>query len=124
MLIIICLVIELEGDILALQWTEQENVIFIEILDNYRKSIKGRTDKEIRDITRSYALRIFDNHTIIQKRSIQAIYEHLTYFDDLMAGVKSKNFYARKDELYFNQKPREDGNKTSNPARVIRDKNK
>jgi hypothetical protein len=109
-------------DILALRWTEQENVIFIGILEDYRKSSKGKTDKEIRNITRSYAQRIFDNHTIIQKRSIQAIYEHLTYFDDLMAGIKSKDYYARKDEPYFNLKPRQDGNMISNPARVIRDK--
>lgn len=65
---------------------------------------------------------MYDENKILNNRTIQAISEHISYFDDLMAGVKSKDYYALKDEKHFNKMPREDNNKNSNAARVIRNK--
>jgi hypothetical protein len=108
---------------MAKQWSEQENKAFIDIVDTYREAIINKSEKEVRDITLRYSKTLKkENHQLLSERTEQAVYEHLSYFDDLLAGVRTKDFFARKDESYFGKKPRLNNNLDINLARVIRNK--
>ncbi|MDN4073079.1 hypothetical protein [Fictibacillus terranigra] len=106
------------------QWTETENEIFSIILDRYRDDIRGKDKKQVKKVTRIYAEKLYSANQILQSRTIQSVDEHLSYFDDLTAGVGSKEDFAKKDEKYYGKIPRSDNSFISNPARVIRSKEK
>jgi hypothetical protein len=105
-------------------WTETENKLFLNILYTYRDDIRGKENRQIVQITKEYAYILYRENQILESRTLQAIYEHLSYFDDLTAGVGSLEEFAKKDGKYFSKNPRTDNSVKSNPARVFRSKEK
>ncbi|MED2974874.1 hypothetical protein P4361_21895 [Fictibacillus sp. B-59209] len=106
------------------QWTESENLPFLFVLDSYRDDIKGKNKQLVIEVTRGYAEKLYKENQILNLRTIQAIVEHLSYFDDLTAGVGTKKDFAIKDERYFGKNLRSDNSIKPNPARVFRSKEK
>jgi hypothetical protein len=106
------------------RWTKDENELFARVLMRYRNDICDKEKKKVIEVTRRYAERLHQSYDLLHSRTNQAIYEHLTYFDDLTAGVGSPENYAIKDQLLFGKTPRFENNVTSNLARVIRSKDK
>jgi hypothetical protein len=51
----------------------------------------------------------------------QAVYEHLTYFDDLLEGIGTISNYGRKDSIYFG-KLKSGIRQTQHPLRVLRNR--
>jgi hypothetical protein len=99
------------------QWTEAENQLFLFVLDSYRDDIRGKNKQLVIEITRGYAEKLYRENQILNFRTIQAIVEHLSYFDDLTAGVGSRKDFAKKDERHFGNKPRSDNSIKPNPVK-------
>lgn len=93
---------------MATQWTDKENDIFINVMALYRSEIHNKNEKTVKKITTNYAKHLHQQHPILQDRTIHAVDEHLSYFDDLLAGVGSEKDYAIKDAKYYNTMPRTD----------------
>lgn len=104
---------------MAKHWTAIENQQFIDIMKQYRESIKDQKEaKSIKKITDSFVNDLLLN-SVLANRSKQAIYEHITYFDDLLDGISKKENYSKKDGIYFNTERRE-YKAHHNPLRVWR----
>lgn len=114
------------------QWTIPENELFVDIMTKYRKDIRGKEDEEVKEITQKYAEVLYKENRILESRTIQAILEHLAYFDDLLAGIGTADNYAQKDTFigenkingknYFGKLPRDFNINERNPARIFRAK--
>lgn len=102
------------------RWTDGENELFINLIDEYRLSIAGLKSDSIKVKTREFAFKMKQQFELLQERTEQAIYEHLTYFDDLLAGSGQLTDYAKKDAKYFAKHARPDGVTDFNEARVFR----
>jgi hypothetical protein len=81
-------------------WTNQENQIFVDLMPEYRKATYQQSIQTIREVTKDYVDQL-RSHPLITDRSQQAVYEHLTYFDDLLEGIGSTDNYGAKDGIYF-----------------------
>jgi hypothetical protein len=68
------------------RWNEQEDRIILELLDDYRESIRDKSDKEIKEITWATAERVYNTYECLQECTVQAIYERISYIDDLLAS--------------------------------------
>ncbi|RBW68035.1 hypothetical protein [Bacillus taeanensis] len=91
---------------MAEEWSEEENKIFVNIIANYRTVIAGK-DKETKEVlTWKVAKKLHRKYELLEKRNVQAVYEHLSYIDDLVAGVGMQQDYQQKEEQYFNMYPR------------------
>ncbi|WP_394532803.1 hypothetical protein C1N83_27960 (plasmid) [Priestia aryabhattai] len=102
-------------------WSDEQNSIFEDIMDQYRSSIVNKDAQQIKRITNDYSFEMKKKYeNLLINRSERSIYEHLAYFDDLLAGVGHPDDYAKKDYKYFGSKNRFDGNKETNPARIWR----
>ncbi|WAH37042.1 hypothetical protein [Alicyclobacillus dauci] len=92
-------------------WTTDENDIIEQSIDEYRQAIDGRSDKIVNGITKSYAERLHRANPLLRHRTPNAISEHLSYFDDLLAGAGTPNDYAKKDAHKFGSRQRLNGSK-------------
>lgn len=104
---------------MSVTWTDLENQAFISCMEQYRTDIKGKSTNEIKAITREYAMNLIIKHRL-NNRTEQAVYEHLSYYDDLLAGVGTAKNYAIKDSKYFSTIKRSDRSLIHNPSRVMR----
>jgi hypothetical protein len=100
-------------------WTDHENLVIISCIEQYRSDITGKSTNTIRAITKEYVNNLIDKQNL-NNRTEQAVYEHLSYFDDLLAGVGTPKNYAKKDSKHFSTLTRSDNNTNHNPARVMR----
>lgn len=106
-------------------WTDFQNAVFFEILDEYRNEISDKNPQEIKEVTKQWANKLKQQYgDLLAKRSDRAIYERLGYLDDLLAGVKEDRLYAKKDQSLFGSKKRNNGNVKSNPAHIWRNSKK
>lgn len=103
-------------------WSNEENEIFLDIMTEYRKQIQKQEDNDVKFITRKFSVYLKENYEKLSHRSEQAIYEHLSYFDDLLAGAGHIQDYALKDYQFYKRLLRPNGETRNNPARVWRKK--
>lgn len=101
-------------------WTKEENQVFVDLMPTYRKATENQDKKTIRQITEKYVTDLL-SHPLITGRSWQAVYEHLTYFDDLLEGIGTTKNYGAKDNIYFG-KLKSGMRQTQHPLRVLRNK--
>lgn len=104
---------------MARRWSSEENELFIYIINDYRADIFQKSQKETIEVARKYAKQMSVT-PLLQGRTEQAIFEHLTYFDELLAGLGDKKNYAIKDEAYFGTKKRMNDNMSYVSVRVWR----
>lgn len=104
------------GNIMANEYTDEENqMIFIQNMNEYRNLIKGETEKEIERITKNYAKTLVKQYKL-KDRTANGIAERLVYFDNLLAGVEFlfKYYLDSSFEKYFGLLPRVGDDKTPN----------
>ncbi|KQO18063.1 hypothetical protein [Paenibacillus sp. Leaf72] len=102
------------------RWTDEENELFIKLIDEYRKAIAEQERSVVKAITRDFAFKLKRESELLQERTEQAIYEHLAYFDDLLAGAGEITDYAKKDVKHFAKHTRPNGGRELNVARIFR----
>ncbi|MCF2650546.1 MULTISPECIES: hypothetical protein [Bacillaceae] len=100
-------------------WTPIKNEPFINIMDDYRREIENKDAKATKEITRQYAHRLYQEYEILSEHTENAVYEHLSYFDDLLAGISNMK-HAKKDIGYYGNFPRTFNKNKLNLARVMR----
>jgi hypothetical protein len=106
--------------VMAKQWTREENEMFVHIMPAYRSAVENQNRRQMRQITEQYVTDIL-SHPLLKTRSRQAVYEHLTYFDDLLAGIGTSSNYGAKDSVYFGKLP--SGTRVAqHPLRVLRNR--
>jgi hypothetical protein len=103
---------------MANRWTNEENQIFVDIMPEYRLAMEKQSIQSIKHITEQY---VTDLHPLLNGRSRQAVYEHLTYFDDLLEGIGTAENYGGKDGVYFG-KLKSGIRQTPHPLRVMRNR--
>lgn len=101
-------------------WTDEENDIFIQLIDEYRNAIAGKEPSSVKSMTKDFAFRMKKESELLQERTERAIYEHLAYFDDLLAGAGELRDYAKKDAKYFGSHVRLNRDAEFNAARIVR----
>lgn len=99
------------------QWQPEENDIFIKVIDAYRQQIHGKSEQEVDRLTKTFAKQLLVDYPLFEGRSEKAVFEHLSYFDDLLAGAGDESFYAKKDLGYFGTVKRQNGDKEWNRAK-------
>jgi hypothetical protein len=105
---------------MAKRWTREENEIFVQIMPAYRKAVENQSKQQMRQITEQYVMDQLSN-PLLKHRSRQAVYEHLTYFDDLLEGIGTTGNYGVNDSNYFGQL-RSGKRITQHPLRVLRNR--
>jgi hypothetical protein len=101
----------------ARQWQTIENEVFENVIDEYRQRIHGESEQQVDRMTREFARKILLDFPQLEGRTEKAVYEHLSYFDDLLAGAGDESFYAKKDLGYFGTALRQNGDKEWNRAK-------
>jgi ABC-type branched-subunit amino acid transport system ATPase component len=91
---------------MATDWSEEENEIFVNIIKNYRTVISGKDEETAEDLTWKVAEKLQRKYTLLENRTIHSVYKHLSYIDNLLAGVGTEQDYSQKEEQYFNMLPR------------------
>ncbi|WP_037284656.1 hypothetical protein [Saccharibacillus sacchari] len=104
---------------MAKRWSSEENELFINIINDYRADIFQKSHKETIEVARKYAKQL-SVKPLLHDRTEQAIFEHLTYFDELLAGLGDKNNYVIKDDAYFGTKKRMNDNISYASVRIWR----
>jgi hypothetical protein len=79
---------------MATNWTDHENLVIISCIEQYRSDITSKSTNTVRAITKEYVKNLLDKQKL-NNRTEQAVYEHLSYFDDLLAGVGTPKNYAK-----------------------------
>ncbi|BBI34796.1 hypothetical protein [Cohnella abietis] len=105
---------------MAKRWTREENELFIHLLPNYRKTTENQSKQQMKQITDQFVTDLM-SHSLLKHRSMQAIFEHLTYLDDLLEGIGKTGNYSASDAIYFGQLKSENRT-TQNPLRVLRNR--
>lgn len=101
------------------RWTKEEEAKIIGIIDEYRADIEGKSLNEVSRITWEYASML--SHAPALKnmnRTITAIYSHIPYLDDFIAGVEKEEDYYRgiTKSWFFGSWERRDKDKNPNPC--------
>ncbi len=105
---------------MAKGWSREENEIFVKLMPDYRKAAENQSMEQLKQITEQYVSDLL-SHPLLSQRSRQAIYEHLTYFDDLLEGIGTTQNYGAKDSIYFG-KLKSGTRTTQHPLRVLRNR--
>jgi hypothetical protein len=105
---------------MAKLWTNEENQIFVNIIPAYRRATEKESIPTIKQITEQYVTDLL-THPLLNGRSKQAVYEHITYFDDLLEGIGTEQNYGGKDGVYFG-KLKSGMRQTQHPLRVLRNR--
>lgn len=100
------------------RWTDEENQVFLDVLPQYRRTLVGEDDEGATLVTTDFAKKLYSHHSILREyRTENAVFEHLPYMDDLLAGVGDPFWYAMKDARYFGKSPRDGGNTEMNKTK-------
>lgn len=84
------------------EWTNEQNLLFLNIMKEYRRNIINKNNREISRVTRDTAYSLKRKHEkLLINKSERAISGHLAYLDDLLAGVGKEEYYAIKDQKWF-----------------------
>lgn len=103
------------------RWTKKEKKIIIDNILSYREDIIKEDSKEnIKKKTDLFAKKLLnlDINGVFKERSIKALSNRIAYFDELLAGVKTK--YSQVDNIYFGKLRRIDNDISKNKARIWR----
>lgn len=101
----------------APRWSKKEEAKIIGIMDDYRNDIKGKAPNIIESITRDYANKLAQDPAFkANSRSEDAIYSHIPYMDNCLAGVEGTYRGTTKD--WFGTWSRNDNSKLPNPCPV------
>jgi hypothetical protein len=104
-------------------WTLEKNKYFVDVIHDYRNNIANKSKKETDKVTWDLAMKLRNNFTLLKEHSEQAVYEHLSYMDDLLAGIPNIS-YAKKDDVYYGKIPRTFNTDKLNLSRVMRSSTK
>lgn len=99
---------------MSIHWSKEEDSILINTIHLYRTRIIKKDLKEAKQLTKEFALEIYQQNPSLQIRTINAISERLPYLDNLLAGVFEESHYAIKDRYLYSTSPREDNNRIPN----------
>lgn len=94
-------------------WTEDQKFL-LNSMNDYRKKIENKEDKEVRKLTKDFAETLYNNTPELHHRSINSINERLPYLDNLLAGVLEEKNYQIKDQHLFGVRPRNKGDEELN----------
>lgn len=104
------------GRMMASVYTKEQNQVFLDVMEKYRRRIDGASPKESARLTKGFAKELINTFPILSSRSQNGIAERLVYFDNLLAGVTFPYEYYLKNtyEIYFGKFPRQSGSKEPN----------
>lgn len=98
-------------------YTDKQNQIFIDNINEYRYFIQDETAAKTKDITIRFGKRLIKECPELVDRNPngQGVAQRLVYFDNLLAGVEFPHeYYLQNTMKYFNTVPRPDGTKEPN----------
>lgn len=103
---------------MAQTYSNEQNQVFVEHIEEYRNLIDGESPKETERLTKSYAKHLMKAADLLSDRNIQGngVAERLVYFDNLLAGVQFPfDYYLESSfEQYNGLVPRKNGSKEPN----------
>ncbi|WP_053365744.1 hypothetical protein [Bacillus sp. FJAT-27245] len=95
---------------MATTYTDEQNHVFLEVMDEYRRRIEGASPKETERLTRGFAKGLINTVPLLDGRSENGIAERLVYFDNLLAGVTFPfDYYLKSTFHFFGKLPRKSG---------------
>jgi hypothetical protein len=98
------------------EYSDEQNQVFIDHMEEYRDLIEGESPKETQRITTSFAGQLIKAVFLLSKRSNNGLAERLVYFDNLLAGVTFPfDYYLGSTyEKHFGKLPRKNKSKVPN----------
>ncbi|TDL76153.1 hypothetical protein [Peribacillus frigoritolerans] len=110
------------------EYSNEQNQVFIENIEEYRSLIDGESPKETERITKQYAKILMKSILLLSDRNIEGdgVAQRLVYFDNLLAGVEFPYQYYLDGtyEKYFGKMPRRNGSKNPNKWNTIHQKSR
>jgi hypothetical protein len=117
---------------MSMIYTDEQNQIFVNCMEEYRKLIDDETAKETERLTKSFAKELIKTNSLLSDRNLKGngVAERLVYFDNLLTGVTFpfKYYLESTYEKYFGKLPRKNCNcspnkwKTQHEARREKEK--
>lgn len=100
------------------EYSDEQNKVFIDHMEEYRRLIDGESPKETERLTKRFARDLMKTVHLLSDRNINGngVAERLVYFDNLLAGVQFPFDYYL-DGTYednFGELPRKNGSKEPN----------
>jgi hypothetical protein len=101
---------------MANEYTKEQNQVFVDVMEEYRRRTKGESPKETERLTMRFARELINTVPLLSDRSQNGIAERLVYFDNLLAGVTFPFEYYLKStcDNFFGKLPRKSGAKEPN----------
>ncbi|RHW43463.1 hypothetical protein D1B31_02040 [Neobacillus notoginsengisoli] len=100
---------------MAVKYTTEQNNVFMEVMEEYRRRIEGATPEETKRLTKVFAKELVSTVPLFYGRSENGIAERLVYFDNLLAGVAFPfEYYLKSTFNYFGKLPRKNDDKYQN----------
>jgi hypothetical protein len=101
---------------MATIYSDEQNKVFVDCIEEYRNWVDGETAKETERLTKSFAKQLIREEPLISDRGYNGVAERLVYFDNLLAGIEFPFDYylASTFEKYFGLFPRKNGSKEPN----------
>ena len=105
---------------MATIYSEEQNKVFVDCMEEYRNWVDGETANETERLTKSFAKQLIREEPLISDRGYNGVAERLVYFDNLLAGVEFPFDYylASTFEQYFGVLPRKNGSKEPNKRKT------
>lgn len=100
------------------EYTDEQNQVFIDHMQEYRSLIGGESPKETERLTKQFVRDLMKTVALLSDRNIKGngVAERLVYFDNLLAGVQFPYDYylGSTYEKYFEKLSRKNSNKEPN----------
>lgn len=105
---------------MPVEYTDEQNQVFIDCIEEYRDLIEGESAKETERLSTAFAKQLMKTSPLLSSRTPNGIAERLVYFDNLLAGVTFPYEYylAGTYETYYGKLPRKSGRADPNKWRA------